>query len=137
MTVQEIKDLAEEFIEDLKPSILPLQIQWKISNPTYWQGIRTPQQTPENGAEGSLDSTLSRPPMPSWFVFGLSLPDRAPFSVGCDQTVRHDCLTVCEKESFALWCRFVFSENTYSKRADWCEEDGWVDHPWNVQEPPE
>jgi len=137
MTIQEIKDSAEAFIEGKKSVILPLQQAWIDTHDKFWQGLRTPTILPQDGAELPTDENLARYPMPSWIGFGITLPSVSCFSIGCDETVNHDCVSGCESFSFSLWGRFIYSDVTYCKRSNWCEEDGWVDYPWDVQEPPE
>ena len=135
MTIQEIKDLAEEFIADKKPVILPLQQAWIDTHDQFWQGLRTPTILPQDGTELPTDERVARYPLPSWIDFGMALPSISYFSIGCDETVSHDCADDCNQVSFSLWTGFVFGDVSYILRSDWCEEDGWVDHPWNVQEP--
>ena len=137
MTLQEIKDSAEAFIEGKKSVILPLQQAWIDTHDKFWQGLRTPTILPQDGAELPTDQTLARYPMPSWFSFGLTLPSVSPFSISCDEIVSHDCDDDCRQVSFSLATRFVFDNTLYARRSNWCEESGWVDYPWDVQEPPE
>ena len=131
MTIDQIKTEAEDFIDDTKSVILPLQQAWLDTHSTYWQGLRTPTVTPQNGAELPTDGSLARYPMLSWEAFGITLPTTSPFSIGCDEVVDWQC----EMKIFSLWCRFIFSDVTYCKRSNWCEESGWVDHEWEMQEP--
>jgi virulence-associated protein VagC len=129
MTLQEIKDSVEVFIEGKKSVILPLQQAWSDTHEKFWQGLRTPTIIPEDGAQLPTDQTLARYPLPSWFSFGITLPTLSHFSVSCDERVDSDCC------SFSLVCRFRFGDVGYSKQSSWCEGDGWVDVDWEMQEP--
>jgi len=103
MSVETIKAEAELYLASLQDQILPLQESYLLANGHYWQGLGTPATTPSDGAVGNPDPNAARSGMPSWSVFGATLPFSAPFAVACDELRRPDGYRGFRIATYFLW----------------------------------
>jgi hypothetical protein len=85
MTLEQIKSEAELFLSSMMDQIEPLQETYLSSVGKYWQGLGTPNPSPEDGAIGTPDPDVAREGLPSWSSFGVTLPSSAPFAIRVDE----------------------------------------------------
>ena len=134
MSIETVKAAAEIQLESLKTTLLPLQNDWIQTNDKFWQGRQNPQELPHDGINGTIDPDLSRPPMPSWEDFGVSLPISIPYSVRCDEFVCEECGLDHDHEAAGFFVLVLFTwgsspEMKWTKRSK--HEDGaWIDEDW-------
>lgn len=77
-----IEAQANAAINDLIDSLASIQPGYRAMHGRYWQGVRTPQGTPANGAV--LETDKDRKPSDqdeSWYDAGAALPDSSLISV--------------------------------------------------------
>ena len=138
MTIEQVKSAAEAELESLKGALLPLQNTWIEVHNKYWQGVQNPSNIPRDGANGTVDPDLARPPLPSWDDFGITLPSSIPYSVRCDEYVCTGCDTDHSSDTVGFYAVVLFlwgsdPEVWWTNRSR--REGGeWADEGWTSEQ---
>lgn len=127
-TAKDIQDKADAIAQPMIDSIVVFQADWVKSHKGYWQGIRTPQITPKDGADTVPDKNV----MPvaddeaaAWAQVAVDVPATLPCSV---EVFTHDGP---KGKGFSVITHIEFGTQKFSKAMGFGSESmlssGWVE----------